>query len=199
MQVVRSQSRAETRRRGGEGNGDRGWVAGPVGSLRGGLGGWVRSGCDGAQPPRHGVGSGRGWKTGESWIWEKSRCWGAMLRQRRRAGNGDQGSVAGLVGSLRGGLGGWVRSGCDGAQPPRHGVGSGRGWKTGEPWSGATGRCWLALLRQPRRPGEGDRARRRRTRPRQRRRTRCSAYCDRSRSRRSATRTNLRNCSIQSQ
>jgi uncharacterized protein with FMN-binding domain len=113
MDLVRSRPHAETRRRGGEGNGDQGSVPGPVGFPRAGVGGWVRSGCDGAQPPKLGVGS---------WIGAMRRGWGALLRQRRRSSNGDQGSVLGPVGFLGTGRGGCVRSGCDGAQPPRMGL-----------------------------------------------------------------------------
>jgi hypothetical protein len=48
--------------------------------------------------------------------------WGALLRQRRRVWSGDPGSVHGEGGCVDLGMGGCVRSGCDGAQLPRTGL-----------------------------------------------------------------------------
>jgi hypothetical protein len=49
--------------------------------------------------------------------WGHEPGWGALLRQRRRAWKGGQGSVPGEGGGADPGMGGCVRSGCDGASP----------------------------------------------------------------------------------
>jgi hypothetical protein len=128
------------RRRAGEGDWAR--VQRKGGLARFDPGGCVRSGCDGAQPPRAGGGSWRGSVKHESRLGTMTRGWGALRRQRRRAGEGDWARVQRKGGLARFDPGGCVRSGCDGAQPPRAGGGSWRGSVKHESRLGTMTRGW---------------------------------------------------------